>query len=88
MKKICNFYYIDYTEIVYMFCLLFIGPGQPPKHYTPPRPYLIPGTRAILPQNNLTQNLPLVSNLPPERFSVKDHHLLRPPPALSGEYFL
>ena len=26
----------------------------------------------ILPQTNLTQNLPLVSNLPPENFSVKN----------------
>ncbi len=38
--------------------------------------------RGILPQINLTQNLPLVSNLPPESFSVKDQHLLKPPPAL------
>ena len=73
-------------KLIYYFYFLK-GPGQPPKHYTPPRPYLIPGTRAILPQNNLTQNLPLVCNLPPERFSVKDPHLLRPPPALSGESF-
>ena len=35
-------------------------------------------------QNNLTHNLPLVCNLPPESFSVKDPHLLKPPPALSG----
>ena len=61
------------------------GPGQPPKHYTPPRPYVIPGTRGvILPQTNLSQNLPLVCNLPPESFSVKDPHLLKPPPALLG----
>ena len=62
-----------------------LGPGQPPKHYTPPRPYPIPGSRgAIMLQNNLTQNLPLYCNLPPESFSVKDPHLLKPPPALSG----
>ena len=49
---------------------------------------LIPGQQGratgILPQTNLTQNLPLVSNLPPENFSVKNPHLLRPPPALQG----
>merc|ERR1719436_2058696 len=53
-----------------------LGPGQPlQKHFTTPRPYLIPGQQGratgILPQTNLTQNLPLVSNLPPENFSVK-----------------
>ena len=66
-----------------------LGPGQPlQKHFTPPRPYIIPGQQGratgILPQTNLTQNLPLVSNLPPENFSVKNPHLLRPPPALQG----
>jgi serine/threonine-protein kinase SIK3 len=60
-----------------------VGPGQPPNYYTPPRPYPIPGMRGvILPQTNLMQNLPLVSNLPPESFSVKNQHLLKPPPAL------
>lgn len=36
----------------------------------------------LLPQTNLNVNLPLVSNLPPESFSIKDPHLLRPPLAL------
>ncbi|KAK7081182.1 Serine/threonine-protein kinase sik3 [Halocaridina rubra] len=34
----------------------------------------------ILPQTNLPQNLPLVQNLPPQNFSIKDQHLLKPPP--------
>lgn len=38
----------------------------------------------VLPQTNLTINLPLVSNLPPENFSVKDPHLLKPPAALGA----
>lgn len=65
-----------------------VGPQSSNRFYTPPRPYLIPvGGRAaggILPQNNLMQNLPLVSNLPPENFSSKNPHLLKPPPALLG----
>ena len=59
------------------------------RFYTPPRPYLIPvggagRTAGILPQTNLMQNLPLVCNLPPENFSSKNPHLLKPPPALLG----
>ena len=65
-----------------------VGPQSSNRFYTPPRPYLIPvGGRAaggILPQTNLMQNLPLVSNLPPENFSSKNPHLLKPPPALLG----
>ena len=67
-----------------------LGPGHASstKHFKPPAPYLIPGQHGratgILPQTNLTQNLPLVCDLPPENFSVKNPHLLRPPPALQG----
>lgn len=35
---------------------------------------------ALLPQTNLPQNLPLVQNLPPQNFSIKDQDLLKPPP--------
>ncbi|XP_069163626.1 serine/threonine-protein kinase SIK3 isoform X7 [Procambarus clarkii] len=35
---------------------------------------------SLLPQTNLPQNLPLVKNFPPQNFSIKDQHLLKPPP--------
>ncbi|KAK3860200.1 hypothetical protein Pcinc_017630 [Petrolisthes cinctipes] len=35
---------------------------------------------SLLPQTNLPLNLPLVQNLPPQNFSIKDQHLLKPPP--------
>ncbi|XP_037773432.1 serine/threonine-protein kinase SIK3-like, partial [Penaeus monodon] len=37
---------------------------------------------SILPQTNLPQNLPLVQDLPPQNFSTKDQHLLKPPPCM------
>ena len=48
--------------------------------------YNIHDYRAILPHTNLTQYLPLVCNLPPESFSVKDPHLLKPPPVLGADF--
>ena len=48
--------------------------------------YNYPDYRAILPHTNLTQYLPLVCNLPPESFSVKDPHLLKPPPVLGADF--
>jgi hypothetical protein len=42
--------------------------------------------QAILPHTNLTQYLPLVCNLPPESFSAKDPHLLKPPPVLGADF--
>jgi len=56
-----------------------MGPGQTPM-------YLDPWDQGVLPQTDLTTNLPKVSNLPPESFSVKDPHLLKPPPALLGVF--
>ncbi|XP_076372235.1 serine/threonine-protein kinase SIK3-like isoform X2 [Tachypleus tridentatus] len=39
---------------------------------------------SALPNTNLPQNLPLVQNLPPQNFSVKDQHLLKPPTILGA----
>ncbi|XP_043196738.1 serine/threonine-protein kinase SIK3-like isoform X2 [Amphibalanus amphitrite] len=38
----------------------------------------------VLPQTNLAQNLPLVQHQPPQRFSTKDQHLLKPPTVLGA----
>ncbi|PSN34704.1 hypothetical protein C0J52_19023 [Blattella germanica] len=38
----------------------------------------------ILPNTNLPLNLPLVQHQPPQNFSVKDQHLLKPPPVLGA----
>ncbi|XP_045108628.1 serine/threonine-protein kinase SIK3-like isoform X5 [Portunus trituberculatus] len=48
------------------------GVGVMSGYQTPPM--------SLLPQTNLPQNLPLVQNLPPQNFSIKDQHLLKPPP--------
>lgn len=48
------------------------GVGIMSGYQTPPM--------SLLPQTNLPQNLPLVQNLPPQNFSIKDQHLLKPPP--------
>lgn len=60
-----------------------VGPSHKPLLSRPllqPKPDLA----GILPQTNLMQNFLLVSNLPPESFSAKDPHLLKPLPALMG----
>ena len=63
-----------------------LGPGQSPMNpwdVTPlPLNFQHMPEYNILPQINLTQNFDLVGNLPPEKFSVKDQHLLKPPPTL------
>jgi serine/threonine-protein kinase SIK3 len=64
-----------------------LGPGQTPMYpwSVTPLPFNyqhMPDYRTMLPQTDLTQNLPQVCLFPPEAFSVKDQHLLRPPPAL------
>ena len=38
----------------------------------------------ILPNTNLLLNLPLVKNQPPQNFTVKDQHLLKPPPVMGA----
>ncbi|XP_037073428.1 serine/threonine-protein kinase SIK3 homolog [Pollicipes pollicipes] len=42
------------------------------------------GLFPVLPQTNLAQNLPLVQHQPPQRFSIKDQHLLKPPTVLGA----
>lgn len=38
----------------------------------------------ILPNTNLPQNIPLVQYQPPHNFTIKDQHLLKPPPVLGA----
>ncbi|GLG92961.1 Calcium/calmodulin-dependent protein kinase type II alpha chain [Gryllus bimaculatus] len=38
----------------------------------------------ILPNTNLPQNLPLVQNQPPQNFTIKDQHLLKPPTVMGA----
>jgi hypothetical protein len=60
-----------------------MGPGQTPMYLDP---WEYEQHVNVLPQTDLTTNLLRVSNLPPESFSVKDPHLLKPPPALLGAF--
>jgi hypothetical protein len=64
-----------------------LGPAQTPVFLPTlhlPHGHGGDGHRDILPQTNLPFNLPLVSNQPPEKFSVKDPHLLKPPLPLAA----
>lgn len=38
----------------------------------------------LLPHTNLPLMLPLLQNQPPHNFSIKDQHLLKPPPAMGA----
>jgi len=58
-----------------------LGPGDPPVSMPPTLPLTF-NFKGILPQTNLPQNLPLVSNHPFADFSVKDQCLLRAPEGL------
>ena len=56
-------------------------------HYQPitaglPHPPMMLNPISILPHTNLPQNLPLVQHEPPQNFSIKDPHLLKPPQVL------
>lgn len=42
------------------------------------------GTSTLLPHTNLQLNLPLLQHQPLQNFSVKDQHLLKPPPAMGA----
>ena len=38
----------------------------------------------IFPDTNLPQNIPLVQYQPPHNFTIKDQHLLKPPPVMGA----
>ncbi|XP_014273790.3 serine/threonine-protein kinase SIK3 [Halyomorpha halys] len=66
-----------------------VGPGDPTHeqvleaHYE----YMKQGAGQplhIFPDTNLPQNLPLVQYQPPHNFTVKDQHLLKPPPVMGA----
>lgn len=63
-----------------------VGPGDPPEGECPPPPPPPAGALPVsaLPHTNLPQNLPRVQHHPPHNFSVKDQHLLKPPPAMGA----
>lgn len=69
-----------------------MGPGDPQHEggCGAEVPLVGAGTRApplplsALPHTNLPLNLPRVQNQPPQNFSVKDQHLLKPPPAMGA----
>ncbi|KAM7315336.1 serine/threonine-protein kinase SIK3 [Ixodes scapularis] len=69
-----------------------VGPGDPQHEggCGAEVPLVGAGTRApplplsALPHTNLPLNLPRVQNQPPQNFSVKDQHLLKPPPAMGA----
>lgn len=60
---------------------LFLPRGSP--HYGPTL-HPAPLPLSALPHTNLPLNLPLVQNQPPQIFSVKDQHLLKPPQVLGA----
>lgn len=41
----------------------------------------------IIPNTNLPANIPLVQHQPPQNFTIKDQHLLKPPPAMGASKF-
>lgn len=63
---------------------LFLPRGSP--HYGPTL-HPTPLPLSALPHTNLPLNLPLVQNQPPQSFSVKDQHLLKPPQVLGAGKF-
>ncbi|XP_044740420.1 uncharacterized protein DDB_G0283357 isoform X2 [Chrysoperla carnea] len=75
-----------------------VGPGDTAheqvleNHYIPPYPGITDGNTLsndqngirLLPHTNLPVNLPLLQNFPPQNFSGKDPHLLKPPTILGA----
>lgn len=42
----------------------------------------------ILPNTNLPMNIPLVQHQPPQNFSIKDQHLLKPPTVMGASKYI
>ncbi|KAK3913599.1 Serine/threonine-protein kinase SIK3 [Frankliniella fusca] len=71
-----------------------VGPGDTAHEQVLDAHYILPSYRTeglqagnpfgILPNTNLPLNLPLVKNQPPQNFTFKDQHLLKPPPVMGA----
>ncbi|XP_034233875.1 serine/threonine-protein kinase SIK3-like isoform X2 [Thrips palmi] len=72
-----------------------VGPGDTAHEQVLDAHYILPCYRmeglqtgrppfSILPNTNLPLNLPLVKNQPPQNFTFKDQHLLKPPPVMGA----
>ncbi|XP_068081094.1 serine/threonine-protein kinase SIK3 isoform X2 [Anabrus simplex] len=67
-----------------------VGPGDTAHEQVLEAHYIkLDGTGAlnILPNTNLPQNLPLVQHQPPQNFTIKDQHLLKPPTVMGASEF-
>lgn len=64
-----------------------VGPGDPTHEQVLEAHYMKGGTGQplnIFPDTNLPQNIPLVQYQPPHNFTIKDQHLLKPPPVMGA----
>lgn len=63
-----------------------VGPGDSTHEQVLEAHYMKQGGQQlnILPNTNLPQNIPLVQYQPPHNFTIKDQHLLKPPPVLGA----
>ncbi|XP_075222290.1 serine/threonine-protein kinase SIK3-like isoform X2 [Lycorma delicatula] len=63
-----------------------VGPGDSTHEQVLEAHYMKQGEQHlnILPNTNLPQNIPLVQYQPPHNFTIKDQHLLKPPPVLGA----
>ncbi|KAL1122453.1 hypothetical protein AAG570_002784, partial [Ranatra chinensis] len=65
-----------------------VGPGDSTHEQVLEAHYMKQGDQQlkIFPNTNLPQNIPLVQYQPPHNFSIKDQHLLKPPPVMAGGF--
>lgn len=63
-----------------------VGPGDPTHEQVLEAHYMKQGghTLNIFPDTNLPQNIPLVQYQSPHNFTIKDQHLLKPPPVMGA----